>query len=95
MEKYADWIWEDEHEKAFNEIKNEVKRVIELSHFKRNNETRIMCHASKKGIGAVLQQRQNDGEWRPTCFASELSTDFEMKYSFNELEILVIVWAKE
>ena len=46
--KDADWICEDEHEKAFNEINNEVKRVVELSHFKRNNETRIIRDASKQ-----------------------------------------------
>ena len=95
LKKDADWIWEDEHEKAFTEINNEVKRVVELSHFKRNNETRIICDASKQGLGAVLQQRQKEGEWRPTCFASRFSTDFEMKYSINEVELLAIVWAIE
>ena len=78
LKKDADWIWEDEQEKAFTEITNEVKRVVELSHFKRNNETRIICDASKQGLGAVLQQRQKEGEWKPTCFASRFLTDFEM-----------------
>ena len=74
LKKDADWIWEDEHDKAFNEINNEIKRVVKLSHFKRNNESRIICDASKQGLGAVLQQREQDGEWRPTCFASRFST---------------------
>ena len=95
FKKDADWIWEDEHEKAFNKINNEVKRVVELSHFKRNNEIRIICDASKQGLGAIIQQKQQDGEWRPTCFASRFLTDFEMKYSINESELLTIVWAIE
>ena len=95
LKKDADWIWEDEHEKAFKEINKEVRRVVELSHFKRNNETRIFCDASKQGLGPVLQQRQKTGEWKPTCFASRFLTDFEMKYSINELELLAIVWAIE
>ena len=57
LKKDADWKWEDEHEKAFNEINNEVERDVELSHFKRNNETRIICDASKQGLGVVLQQK--------------------------------------
>ena len=69
-ENDADWIWEDEHEKAFNEINIDVKRVVELSYLEKNNETRIICDASKQGLGAVLQQKQQDGKWRPTCLAS-------------------------
>ena len=65
-----------------------------MSNFKRNNETRIICDASKQGLGAVLQQKQQDGKWRPTRFASRL-TNFEMKYSIEELELLAIVWAIE
>ena len=46
-------------------------------------------------MGAVLQQSQSTGEWKPICFASSFLTDFEAKYSFNELELLAIVWAVE
>ena len=91
----ADCIWEDELEKVFNEINNEVKRVVEVSHFERNNKTRKICDASKQGLSSVLQQKQQDGEWRPTCFASRFLTDFKKKYSINELELLVMVWAIE
>ena len=54
---------------------------------------RIICDASKNGPGAVLQQKQSNNEWRPICFASRFLTDFETKYSINELELLAIVWA--
>ena len=46
-------------------------------------------------MGAALQQSQSTGEWKPTCFASGFLTDFEAKYSINELQILAIVWAVE
>ena len=68
---------------------------MELSHFKRNQEIRIICDASKQGLGAVLQQSQSNGEWKPICFASRSLTNFEAKYSINELEFLAIVWAVE
>ena len=56
------------HEKAFLKINDEIKKVVELSHFKRKQEVRIICDASKKG--AVLQHSQENGDWKPICFAS-------------------------
>ena len=76
-------------------INDEIKKVVELSHFKRNQEIRIICDASKQGLGAVSQQSQTNGEWRPICFASRFLSDFESKNSINELELLAIVWAVE
>ena len=95
MKKAAGWIWNQDHENAFLKINDEIKKVVELSHFKRNKEIRLICDASKQGLGAVLQQSQENGEWKPFCFASRFLTNFEAKYSFNELEILAIVWAVE
>ena len=95
LKKDADWIWNAEHEKAFVKINDEIKEVVELSHFKRNQEIRIICDASKQGLGAVLQQSQTNGEWRPICFASRFLSDFESKYSIIGLELLAIVWAVE
>ena len=95
LKKDAEWIWDREHKKAFVEINKEIKNTVELSHFKRNQKIRIICDASKNGLGAVLQQRQDTGEWKPICLASRFLTDFEAKYSINEIELLAIVWAVE
>ena len=95
LKRDADWTWNSDHETAFKRINEEIKKVVELSHFKRNQEIRIICDASKQGLGAVLQQVQNNGEWKPICFASRFLTNFEAKYSINELELLAIVWAVE
>ena len=76
-------------------INDEIKEVSELSHFKRNQDIRIICDASKQGLGAALQQSQKNGEWKPICFASRFLTDFEAKYSINELELLSFVWTIE
>ena len=68
---------------------------MELSHLKRNQEIRIICDASERGLGAVFQQSQSTGEWKPICFASRFLTDFEAKYSNKKLELSAIVWAVE
>ena len=95
LKRDAKWTWNSDHETAFKRINEEIEKVVELSHFKRNQENRIICDASKQGLGAVLQQNQNNGEWKPICFASRFLTNFEAKYSINELELLAIVWAVE
>ena len=77
------------------ENNDEIQKEVELSYFKRNQDIRIICDASKQGLGAVLQQSQKNGEWKPICFLSRFLTDFEAKYSINELELLAIVWAIE
>ena len=57
LKKDAEWDWNNSHE-AFVPINEEIKSVVELSHFKRNQEIRFICDASQKGLGGVLQQKQ-------------------------------------
>ena len=85
-----DWKWEDEHEKTFEKIKEAIKQLTELKHFKRDLPVRIICDASKEGLVAMLQQKQEEG-WEATHYASRFLTPFEQKYSINELELLAVV----
>ena len=62
LKKDTNWEWKNEQEKAFEQVNNEIKKVTELNHFKRDCPLRIICDASKSGLGAVLQQEEN-GEW--------------------------------
>ena len=57
-----EWKWEDEHEKTFEKIKEAIKQLTELKHFKRDLPVRINCDASKAGLGAMLQQKQEGWE---------------------------------
>ena len=54
----------------------------------------IVCNASHEGLGAVLQQKTDEG-WRAVHFASRFLTIFEQNYSIIELELLAVVWVKE
>ena len=80
LKKEAEWNWTKEHEEAFLKINQEIKLITELTHFKRKKKLRIICDASKQGLGAVLQQQQNNQEWKPVSFASRFLTNFEAKY---------------
>ena len=94
LKKDAEWNWTDEHEKAFENVNKEVKRVANVTHFKRNKPIRIICDASKQGKGAVLQQCE-ENDWKPISYASRFLTELEAKYSINELELLAVVWSVE
>ena len=79
---------------AFERINNQVDKVVELTHFKRNRPLRIICDASKQGLGAILQQNE-EKNWNPIAYASRFLTDFEEKNSCIELELLTVVWSVE
>ena len=74
--------------------RNKTSNEGEIKHFKRNLPLRIICDASKEGLGAICQQ-QNEGEWETTHYASRFLTEFEKKYSINEIELIAVVWAIE
>ena len=64
LKKDAIWNWSEEHEKTFKRVNEEVKKVAELTHFKRNKPLRIICDASKQGLGTVLHQCE-ENRWKP------------------------------
>ncbi|CAC5391313.1 unnamed protein product [Mytilus coruscus] len=51
--------------------------------------------ASPVGLGAILSQKQSDGNFRPVTFASRTLTDVEQRYSQTEREALAVVWGCE
>ena len=73
--KNNEWNWGEEQEKAFKTVNEEIKKATMLKYFKRQGP-RIICDASKSGLGAVLQQEENN-EWKPISFASRFITELE------------------
>ena len=90
IKKDNEWNW-GEVQKAFKTVIEEIKKATMLKHFKRQCPLRIICES---GLGAVLLQEENN-EWKPISFASRFLTEWESKYSINELEFLAIVWSVE
>ena len=97
LKKDQPWNWGEKHDKAIQVINEKVKQVAEVGHFKRSSPIRIICDASKAGLGAVLQQiyENIENNWRPIHFAPRFLTPLESKFSINKLELLAIVWAIE
>ena len=49
--------------------------------------------ASKEGLGAVLSQKQSDGQYHPITFGSCSLTPLEKNYHSSKLEFLVLKWS--
>ena len=88
------FTWDDTHEKAFKIILEAVHSITKNRHFKSSRDTRVVCDASRDGIGCALEQETPDG-WAKIAYASRFLKSCESKYSVNELELLAAVWAIE
>ena len=49
--------------------------------------------ASRKGLGAVLSQKQADGWYHPTAYASHVMNETKQRYHSNNQEFLTLKWA--
>ena len=94
LKKTSKFIWTEEHEKCFNEIKDRIANATANGHYNLQLETRIKCDASRSGLGIALEQLTVDG-WEPIAFASRFLTSCKERHSVNELELLGVVWSIE
>ena len=92
----GNWEWKEKHDIAFDQVQKSLQNIIKLSHFNRENKLRIICDASHhQGLGALLLQEKGEKEWELISCASRYWSNYELKYSTKELELLAIVWAVE
>ena len=89
------WVWDEPQRKAFELIKRELTRSPILALFNTNYDTVVSADASCYGLGAVLSQRQPDGEFKPVAYISRSMTDTEKRYAQIEKEALAFTWACE
>ena len=95
LKKRNEWIWTEEHTRAFNNLKECITKIPCLAHYNAQSENIITTDTSTKGLEATLWQPQKTGKLKPIGFASRFSSDTEKKYPINELELLGVVWGLE
>ena len=49
--------------------------------------------SSKEGLGAVLSQKQEDGQYHPVTYSSQALTIHEKNCHYTKLEFLALKWA--
>ena len=70
------WKWEEEHQKAFEELKEKITSQLVLALTKREGKFRVEMDTSGHAIGGVLSQEQ-EGKWKPIAFLSRTMQSVE------------------
>lgn len=83
----AQFMWSEQHDKAFDEVKKLVANHPVLKYYNINDEVTIQCDASERGLGATLLQNG-----QPVAFASRTLSAVEQRYAQIEKECLAIVF---
>ena len=92
LKKNAPWIWGEEQENAFQQMKSVLVSAPLLAHHEADGEMEMHTNASGYGLGAVLMQKVAD-EFHPIAYISRRLSPAESNYHSNELECLALVWA--
>jgi len=84
-----EWKWEEEHQEAFEELKEKIMSQPVLSLPKRKGKFRVETDASGHAIRGMLFQEQ-DGKWKLIAFLSRTIQLAERNYEIYDKELLVI-----
>ena len=93
LSKNSQWCWDEPQRCAFEDVQREISQRPVLALFDPHRPTTVSADASSFGLGAVLLQKQDDGEMRPVAYASRSMTPTEQRYAQIEKEALAITWA--
>jgi hypothetical protein len=84
--------WTPEGDEAFRICKESISKAVLLSHPAPDSPLAIMCDASDRAVGAVLQQKVGN-MWRPLSFFSKKLSPAQQKYSAYDRELTAIYLA--
>ena len=86
MQKGRHFIWGEEQQKAFNEIKSRLQRPPVLHLPDRQGRFQLYSDTSKFATGSALYQIQN-GQPKVIAYASKRMPEAAKNYSITELEV--------
>lgn len=93
--KNQPFVWGQEQEKAFNDLRAILTEAITTAYFDPQKYSSVVVDASPVGIAAALMQMDENNEAHVITFVSRALTDVERRYSQTEREALACVWACE
>ncbi|XP_055590265.1 uncharacterized protein K02A2.6-like [Uranotaenia lowii] len=93
LKKDAKFIWTQECQRAFSNIKRILQSNLLLTHYNPEHDIIVAGEASKTGIGAVIMHRFPNGSVKAIAHASKSLNQAEQNYSQIEKEALALVFA--
>ena len=90
----SEWVsLSEEAIKAFQMLKQACMNspVLAFTHY--TKDFLLETDTSKEGLGAVLSQKQEDGQFHPVAYGSQALTTHEKNYHSTKLEFLALKWA--
>ena len=78
---------------AFRALKQACMNSPVLGFTNYTKDFLLETDASKEGLGAVLSQKQEDGQFHPVAYGNWVLTTHEKNYHSTKLEFLALKWA--
>ena len=78
---------------AFQALKQACMNSPVLAFADYTKDFLLETNASREGLGAVLSQKQEDGQFHPVAYGSQALTTYEKNYHSTKLEFLTLKWA--
>ena len=91
--KYARWTWEPHHQAAFDHLRTILAEDVIQHHPDVNKPYELYTDASAVAVGAVLVQRDDQGNPRPVQFLSHTLNNTQRLWPAMEREAYAIVYA--
>ena len=80
-------------QEAFERLKATCLQAPILAFPDFNKPFLLETDASRRGLRAVLSQKQADGRYHPIAYASHVMNETEQRYHSNKQEFLALKWA--
>jgi hypothetical protein len=84
-------MWETQHQKAFEELKEQVTTEPVLAHPVLTDPFKLKVDASGFAMGAVLLQKKEDSKKHPIVYYSKTLSATEQNYNIYNMELLALV----
>ncbi len=92
LKKDVPFIWESKQQWAFETIKKKLTTAPVLAYLNFEKLFLLYTDISKKGVGAILAQKQSDERIHLVQFVSYRNNKAERNYLITDLKGLAIIW---